>query len=82
MTHGTYGGNTAYPICLKAWAEYLGEEIAYDYAMVSGAAAFRLVWNKENWDLSNVDIFHTFEETNEVYEFGAKALGREFEFLF
>lgn len=81
VTHGTYGGNTAYPICLKACAEYLGEEIAYDYAMVSGAAAFRLVWNKENWDLSNVDIFHTFEETNEVYEFGAKALGREFEFL-
>ena len=33
------------------------------------------------WDLSNVDIFHTLEETNEIYGFGAKALGREFSFL-
>lgn len=32
-------------------------------------------------DLSNVDIFHTMEETNEIYGFGAKALGREFFFL-
>ena len=66
---------------MKACAEYLGEDIEYHFAMVSGAAAFRLVWNKEEWDLSNVDIFHTFEESNEVYKFGAEALGREFEFL-
>ncbi len=49
--------------------------------MVSSAAAFRFVWNTECWDLSNVDIFHTLEETNDIYGFGARALGREFFFL-
>ena len=48
--------------------------------MVSCGAAFRFVWNTKDWDLSNVDIYHTFEESNEVYGIGAKALGREFFF--
>lgn len=79
--YGTYGGNTPYPICLKACCEYLGEDLEYYFTMVSSAAAFRLVWNTECWDLSNVDIFHTLEETNEIYELTARALGREFSFL-
>lgn len=78
---GAYGGGTPYPICLKSCAEYLGEDIKYHYIMASCMAAFRLVWNSEEWDLSNVDIFHTLCETNEIYGLGARALGREFEFL-
>lgn len=31
--------------------------------------------------MSNVDIFHTFDETNDVYRLGAEALGREFSFF-
>lgn len=79
--HGVYGGNTPYPICLKACSEYLGEDLSYYYTMVTSAAAFRFVWNNEIWDLSNVDIFHAFNETNDVYRLGAEALGREFAFL-
>lgn len=75
------GRLTPYPICLKACSEYLGEDVDYDFTMVSGGAAFRLVWNTLDWDMSNVDIFHTLEETNKIYEYGAKALGREFSFL-
>lgn len=78
---GTYGGNTPYPICLKACLDYLGEDISYEYVMVSGGAAFRLTWNEEKWDLSNVDIYHTLEESSEIYYIGADALGREFKFL-
>ena len=26
---GTYGGSTPYPICLKACADYLGEDLDY-----------------------------------------------------
>lgn len=81
VAHGVYGGNTPYPICLKACSEYLGEDLEYYFTMVSGAYGFRLVWNQQDWDLSNVDVFHTFNETNEVYGIGAKALGREFFFL-
>ena len=81
VAHGVYGGNTPYPICLKACSEYLGEDLEYYFTMVSSMAAFRLVWNNEMWDLSNVDIFHTLAETNEIYGMGAKALGREFSFL-
>ena len=33
------------------------------------------------WDLSNIDIYHTLRESNEIYQLGAKALGREFFFL-
>ena len=79
--YGVYGGGTPYPICLKACSEYLGEDVDYGFTMATGAAAFRLVWNEKEWDLSNVDIFHTFQETNEVYRIGAEALGREFSFL-
>lgn len=81
VAFGAYGGCTPYPICLNACSEYLGDDLKYDFTMVASAAAFRLVWNEECWDLSNVDIFHTLEETNEIYGFGAKALGREFSFL-
>ncbi len=81
VAHGTYGGNTPYPICLKACAEYLGEDLEYYDVMVSSAAAFRFVWNNEMWDMSNVDIYHTFEESEEIYHIGPNALGREFVFL-
>lgn len=27
----------------------------------------------ELWDLSNIDIYHTLRESNEIYQFGAKA---------
>ncbi|HEX3076952.1 MAG TPA: AraC family transcriptional regulator [Lachnospiraceae bacterium] len=77
-----YGMNcTPYPLCLKSCATYLGEDIDYSYAMVASGAAFRFTWNRECWDLSNVDIFHAMNDTNEIYSIGAKALGRSFEFL-
>lgn len=78
---GAYGGGTPYPICIKACLEYIGDTIEYYYTMALCGAAFRLVWNTKTWDLSNVDIYHTFEESNKVYGIAAKALGREFFFL-
>ena len=81
IAYGSYGGSTPYPICLKACSEYLGEDLDYYFTMVSSGAAFRLTWNNTEWDLSNVDIYHTFEESNDVYRLAAEALGREFFFL-
>lgn len=81
VSYGTYGGCTPYPICLKSCSEYLGEDLNYYFTMVSSGAAFRLAWNNTMWDLSNVDIYHTFEESNDVYRLAAEALGREFFFL-
>lgn len=49
--------------------------------MEATGAAFRLVWNRAEWDLSNIDIYHTLKESNEIYEYGAKALGRDFDFI-
>lgn len=76
-------GFTPFPLCLKACSDYLGEDIDYAFSMVSSGAAFRLVWNEEIWDLSNVDIYHTFSESpgHEVYKLGAEALGREFDMV-
>ncbi len=81
VAYGCFGGYTPYPLCLKACAEYLGEDLGYHFTIASCGAAFRFVWNNEMWDMSNVDIYHTFEESNDVYGLGAQALGREFSFL-
>lgn len=78
---GSYGGNTPYAICLKACADYLGDDINYEKILVELGAAFRLTWNDEEWDLGNVDIYHTFNDEGEAYELGAKVLGRQFEIL-
>ena len=78
---GEYGGLTPYPICLKAAAAYLGEDIDYSFIMASSGASFRFAWNSTAWDFSNVDIYHTFAESDEVYYLAAEALGREFFFL-
>ena len=79
--YGAYGGVTPYPICLKACADFLGDKVSYTQMMAGSGAAFRFAWNREMWDLSNVDIYHTFTESNNVYCLGGKALGREFSFL-
>ncbi len=80
---GTYGGSTPYPICLKACADYLGEDLDYATVVVACGGAFRFTWNEREWDMSNVDIYHTFAEGGEetVYSYAAKALGREFSML-
>lgn len=81
VKYGSYGSAAPFPICIKAVSEYLGDDVSYPYIMAATGAAFRLVWNTACWDLSNVDIYHTFTESNDVYRLGARALGREFSFL-
>ena len=70
-----------FPICIKAVSEYLGDDVSYASIMAATGAAFRLVWNQADWDLSNIDIYHTLKESNDIYGYGAKALGRAFSFL-
>lgn len=81
IRHGAYGSNTMFPICVKAVSEYLGDDVSYACIMAATGAAFRLVWNRAVWDLSNIDIYHALRESNEIYKYGARALGREFDFL-
>ena len=78
--YGVYGC-TPFPICLKATANYLGEDVDYDYAMVSSGAAFRLVWDETCWNGGNVDVLHTFNDPIMVYKNGIEAIGREFKLL-
>lgn len=74
IEHGAYESNTMFPICIKAVSEYLGDDVSYAYIMAATGAAFRLVWNQVSWDLSNIDIFHTLTESNDIYQLGAKPL--------
>ena len=60
---------------------YTRDNIPYAFIMAATGAAFRLVWNREIWELSNIDIYHTLNESNDIYQYGAKALKREFSFL-
>lgn len=81
IEQGAYGSKTMFPICVKAVSEYLGDDVSYAYIMAATGAAFRLVWNRTEWDLSNIDIYHTLKESNDIYRYGAKALGRGFIFI-
>ena len=81
IEQGAYGSKTMFPICIKAVSEYLGDDVSYAYIMAATGAAFRLVWNRKSWDLSNIDIYHALKESNEIYKYGAMTLGREFDFI-
>lgn len=81
IEHGSYDSNTMFPICVKAVSEYLGDDVSYAYIMAATGVAFRFIWNQEEWDLSNIDIYHTLRESNDIYQYGARALRREFSFL-
>lgn len=78
--YGVYGC-TPYPICLKAAANYLGEDVDYDYAMACCGAAFRLVWDETGWNGGNVDIMLAFDDPVMAYQSGIEALGRTFRLL-
>jgi AraC-type DNA-binding domain-containing proteins len=78
--YGVYGC-TPFPICLKAAANYLGEDIDYDYAMVASGAAFRLAWDETEWNGGNVDIMLAYDESVKAFKNGIEALGREFKIL-
>jgi hypothetical protein len=78
-----YGANgcTPYPMCVKSCANYLGQDIGIDFAMVSTGAAFRLTWDTTSWNGGNVDVIHTYDDPEEVYRLGIEAFGREFQIL-
>lgn len=80
VSYGAFGGGTPYPISLKACANYLGEDIDYADSIVGCGAAFRFVWNTAFHDGGNVDICHTYQESDplKVYVQGVTALGRSY----
>ena len=57
---GEYGGFIPYTVCLKSEATYLGEDLDYSLIMASSGAVFGFVCNSMDWDLSNLDIYHTY----------------------
>lgn len=74
-------GCTPYPMCVKACANYLGQDVGYDYIMAASGAAFRLTWDTTCWNAGNVDAIFTFDDAEKVYKTGIEALGREFKLL-
>jgi AraC-like DNA-binding protein len=78
--YGVYGC-TPFPICLKAAANYLGDDLDYDDVMVTSGAAFRLVWDESCWNGGNVDVMLAYDDPIKVYQNGIVGLGREFKLL-
>ena len=79
--YGAFGGITPFPVCLKAVSDYLGDEIDYMFAIVACGGAFRFAWNTTDWDGGNVDISHTYDNSELPYCYGVTALGRDFKML-
>ena len=78
-----YGANgiTPFPMCLKSCANYLGQEVSYDYCMAASGAAFRLTWDTKSWNLGNVDVIFTFDDPSGVYRFGIESIGCEYNLI-
>ncbi|WP_068786473.1 RNA polymerase subunit sigma-24 [Paenibacillus phocaensis] len=74
-------GITPFPMCLKASANYLGQEVSYDSILAGCGAAFRLTWDTTAWNGGNVDVIFTFDDAVKVYQLGVEMLGREFKLL-
>ena len=58
-------GCTPYPMCVRSCANYLGQDIDNNFAMVSTGAAFRLTWDttkqwpkKQLIELENTEIMN------------------------
>ena len=79
--YGAYGGITPFPICLKSVSDYLGDELDYTFAIVACGGAFRFTWDTSMWNGGNVDISHTYNNTELPYRYGVTALGRDFKML-
>jgi hypothetical protein len=74
-------GCTPFPMCVKACANYLGQDVSYDFVMAASSAAFRLTWDTTSWNGGNVDTIFTFDDPLKVYKVGIESLGREFNLL-
>ncbi len=72
-----YGANgiTPYPVCLKSCADYLGQDVSYDYIMAASGAAFRLTWDNNSWNCGNVNVMYAFDDDKRVFELGIESLG-------
>jgi hypothetical protein len=70
-----------FPACLKTCLEYMGEQVAYEYIMGTSGAAFRLLWNPEEWDGGNVDTLVMSEYPLEPHRRAFEAVGYTYEFL-
>ncbi|MNC17389.1 hypothetical protein D3C75_652660 [compost metagenome] len=76
VEYGSYKGCTPFPICMKAYANYLGQPVEYDAVMAGCGAGFRLTWDTTSWNCGNVDVVFTFDDPMKVYRTGAAFLGR------
>jgi len=79
--YGAFGGITPFPICLKSVSDFLGDELDYTFAIVACGGAFRFTWDTSMWNGGNVDISHTYNNTELPYRYGVTALGRDFKML-
>lgn len=72
------GGCTPYPMCVRACANYLGQDVPYHFVMAASGAAFRLTWDTTSWNGGNVDVIFTFDDPNKSYRTAIGVLGRSF----
>lgn len=74
-------GCTPYPMCVRACANYLGQDIPYHFVMAASGAAFRLTWDTTSWNAGNVDAVFTFDDPLRSFRTAIEALGRSFHLI-
>ena len=70
-----------FPACLKSCLETMGEQAPYETIMGASGAAFRLLWNPNEWDGGNVDLLVMAEEPLEPHRRAFEAVGHSFAFM-
>ena len=74
-------GVTPFPMCLKACANYLGQDVSYDYTMAASGSGFRLIWDTTCWNGGNVDVIFTYDHPAEIFRLGSNSLGWKYNLL-
>lgn len=75
----SYEECTPFPMALKSYLNYLGQEMDYSYIMAVSGASFRLRWNTEYFDGGNVDICNIYADPYEAFKRSFKAVGKKYE---
>lgn len=70
-----------FPACLKTCLETMGERVPYETIMGVSGAAFRLLWNPEEWDGGNVDTLVMADDPLEPHRRAFEAVGYTYEFM-
>jgi len=70
---------TPFPSSLRACLAFMGEDFPYEYIMATSGAAFRLLWNADEWDMGQVGVTAMTSDVLAPFSRAFEAVGRSYD---